>query len=176
MKRPVVILFMMAAFSLLLAACISQPAVQVPVTPVQQPGPAVLEPAFDVTPTPTPLVPPPTSDQTQNSRPVQEKKAPDSMEPAAGICAEPREEVVTITAGMDNPPMPRCTQILAWQSLKFENATGQEVSFTLGVYDFNLEPGGEMLVDRPAGEYLQPGVHRLTLSAGYTSEIWLREP
>jgi hypothetical protein len=101
-------------------------------------------------------------------------RPPDSQTPAAGTCAEPTEAVVEVVINPD-VPSPRCTRVGRSQQLQVRNATDQEVMVALGNFSATLPPGGTAVSERPFGDYLEPGVHRMfaTLYNGSGPEIWL---
>jgi hypothetical protein len=154
-----IILFVIAVFLLssLLASCGSQ-----------------AEPAPAITPTFTPAVELPDSQSPPVTEPVAGKKKADSLQPAAGICAESAEDIVYLSAGHDNPPSPRCVALKDQQSISFINQTETDLRITFAGYDITLQPGNEILIDRPVGEYLEQGVHHISVVGAFLPEIWLK--
>jgi hypothetical protein len=116
--------------------------------------------------TPTPQ-PPPAA--TEKSLPL---ATPYAQEPAAGICASPAGEMVTVSIYPDIPD-PRCSQVRADQVLTVINQTQNTLEITLGRFTENLEPGAQISIDTPFGEYLAPGVHQLQVSPCCGAELWL---
>lgn len=101
-------------------------------------------------------------------------RPPDSHQPAAGICAEASQAAVEIVLNPD-VPAPRCAKVDPGQTLSVRNATDQEVHVTFAGRSATIAPGGTGGFDQPFGDYLQPGVHRVTASLYGSSgaEIWL---
>ncbi|HET8559476.1 MAG TPA: hypothetical protein VFL69_03065 [Marmoricola sp.] len=103
-----------------------------------------------------------------------------SKYPAAGVCGRAASSVVTIRIEPDTP-MPRCAQVRSDQMLRVVNRTGDygqrahqiRVSWLPGA-PVTLAPGESATFRRPLGDYLQPGVHGLRVTAAYGAEIWLR--
>ena len=97
----------------------------------------------------------------------------DSDTPAAGICAQTDEHVVTLEINPDMPS-PRCMQVTADQVLRLVNQTGIPLQLRLAWYEFSLEAGAALELNVPLGAYLAPGVHHLdTQGAGSAPEIWV---
>lgn len=75
------------------------------------------------------------------------------------------------------PPMrsPRCVRVTADQRLQIRNATDQPATVSLAHHSATIAPGETALFDQPFGDYLQPGVHRITMSTYGSSgaEVWL---
>jgi hypothetical protein len=90
-------------------------------------------------------------------------KPPDSQEPTAGACATASGPVAEVTLNVD-VPSPRCTNVRADQSLRVTNNTDQTVSVALADYSATLPPGASRGLGGAFGDYLQPGVHRITVS------------
>lgn len=72
-------------------------------------------------------------------------------------------------------PSPRCLRVWSDQTLQVINRTDETVEISLGVYSNRLQPGESVIIDRPLGDYLQPGVHRLLVSPYSGPEIWMVE-
>jgi len=101
---------------------------------------------------------------------------PDADLPAAGICAGTDTSVVEVVLNAD-VPSPRCTEVTADQRLVVRNATTDAVTVTLADFRVTVAPGESELLDRPFGDYLAPGVHRVSTGALYGGsgpEIWLK--
>ena len=96
--------------------------------------------------------------------------------PAAGICAEPSGDVVTIAVEPDTPS-PRCSRVTSSQRLRVVNQTSEEIDVQIADFKMRLGAGDEGSVDAPFGSYLAPGVHLMNISslAGGGAEIWLGE-
>lgn len=95
--------------------------------------------------------------------------------PAAGICMEsPGESVVSVEIFPDMPS-PRCLKVSAEQKLMVINRTGIALQVSLGAVESSLTPGGDGMLDRTFGEYLEPGVHVLLADPYFGPEIWLVE-
>jgi hypothetical protein len=107
----------------------------------------------------------------------------DSDSPVAGVCGSNPGPEVLIEVNPD-VPMPRCTTIGPDQRLRVRNSSnrysqsGRPVIVWFAGYPARTIPvGGETLFDRPAGQYLAPGVHDLRLSlypGSGGAEIWLQ--
>ena len=95
--------------------------------------------------------------------------------PAAGICAEPGGDVVTIAVEPD-VPSPRCTKVTGGQRLRVVNQTSEEIDVQIAGIKMRLGAGDEGSVDAPFGSYLAPGVHLMSISSlAGGAEIWLGE-
>jgi len=108
----------------------------------------------------------------------------DSRVPSAGVCARSVGSTVIIVINPDTSA-PRCTFVRPDQQLKIVNASdsfgqpGQPIAVTLpGGLQRRIRVGGSILIDRPFGAYLAPGVHRMRISLydGGGPELWLRAP
>jgi hypothetical protein len=122
----------------------------------------------DKSPTPTP-------NQERVTATIAGLKPADSDTPAAGICGEPKDEIVRIVLGSGPDGLPlagRCLIIHPDQRLKLANGTGSQLSLDFAQFHMDLSAGEEMLLDRPVGEYLALGVHFLPLGP----ELWVKEP
>jgi hypothetical protein len=106
----------------------------------------------------------------------------DSQTPAAGTCGMTTGPVATVELNPDVPG-PRCLIVRADQRLRVVNTTNRAGSpgevVTLRWPPFaerQLAIGASTTYDRPLGDYLAPGVHRLdsNLYAGSGPEIWLK--
>jgi hypothetical protein len=91
------------------------------------------------------------------------RASPEASQPAAGICASFKEEIirVAIRAWPDGVPEPRCIKVRTDQKLVIANGTGKPIEFRLGKFYALIEPGGSYAIDVPFGEYLAPGAHSL---------------
>lgn len=101
--------------------------------------------------------------------------APDGETPAAGTCGSFTGTIVEIVLHPD-VPSPRCIEVTAEQILQVTNAAGEEVTVTFGGSSVALADGDAYTFDQPFGDYLAPGVHRVSASIYGDSgaEIWLR--
>lgn len=97
---------------------------------------------------------------------------PYSQLPAVGICASFEGEMVTVTINADIPD-PRCAKVNAEQKLEVVNNTQNDLAVTLGSFTLDLVPGDRKSFDLPFGQFLQPGVHQLTVMPCCGAEIWL---
>lgn len=99
---------------------------------------------------------------------------PDGETPAAGTCSETGGATVEVVLAPD-VPWPRCARVTADQRLQVRNDTDETVTVSFASFGAELAPGAAQLFDRPFGEYLQPGVHRVDVSlyGGSGPEIWL---
>ena len=100
------------------------------------------------------------------------RATPAANEIAAGICAEPESEVVTVTIFPDIPD-PRCLKVKPEQKLRVINQTHATLDVALGEFKAEIEAGSEVFWDAPFGEYLEPGVHYLLVAPCCGPEIWL---
>ena len=118
---------------------------------------------------------PPEPQETTTTEPLTILAAPDSETPAAGTCATPTGAAVEIVIHPDIPA-PRCARVTADQHLQVRNASGQTVTVSFANFSAELAPGATQAHTRPFGEYLQPGVHRVSVSLYGDSgpEIWLQ--
>lgn len=114
----------------------------------------------------------------ESSRPPasQGLEAPDSLQPAAGVCPDLWPgSLATFQLNLDTPN-PRCGQVRASQQLRVVNATSTTVTMTLHGVVYLLKPGAEWTFAPTFGAIWQPGVHVLPTSAyggGGGPEIWL---
>jgi hypothetical protein len=101
-------------------------------------------------------------------------RPPDSESPAAGTCGELTGAVVEITINPDIPS-PRCVRVRPDQSLRVVNASGQTVEISFAGRSATLAGGASEAYPQPFGDYLAPGVHRVTASLYGESgaEVWL---
>jgi hypothetical protein len=140
---------------------------QVPISP---------PPSSHVPTTPATTTPAPTT-STRSLVPA------DSARPAAGACAGQPGAVVTIDANPD-VPTPRCVVVRPDQRVRIVNTSDLQgtVGRTITVHWANFAPrvlavGQATTFDRPAGDYLAVGVHRLRvppLYGGAGAEVWLK--
>jgi cytoskeletal protein RodZ len=120
----------------------------------------------------------PTTSATTVAPPAGSLEPPDADVPAAGVCARADTSVVVVEVVLDpDVPSPRCTEVTADQRLVVRNATTEAVTVTLADFRVTVAPGESELLDRPFGQYLAPGVHRVSTGALYGGsgpEIWLK--
>ncbi len=95
--------------------------------------------------------------------------------PAVGICAETPVDAVVSVELFPDIPSPRCLKVTAGQKLRVINATGAAVQLSLGRLEHTLQRDAEILLDKPFGDYLAPGVHILLAEPYSGPEIWLVE-
>jgi hypothetical protein len=100
--------------------------------------------------------------------------APGSDTPAAGTCGSAAGSVVEVVLNPDIPS-PRCMEVTADQRLQVRNASGETVSVTFAGFSVTLDDGETHLFNQAFGDYLAPGVHRVSASIYGDSgaEIWL---
>lgn len=101
-------------------------------------------------------------------------KPPDSDTPAAGVCGEAQGDPSTIILGLDVSGMPlagRCIIMNPAQRIKLINQSVNPIKMRLMAYPIALPAGGELLLDKPAGQYLALGVHSLPVGP----ELWVKE-
>ena len=149
---------------LLLAAC--QPG---PSTPME-----VGVEGSSTTPPITTAVPSPTTSPAKTTA-LQPQATPQSDSPAAGICDFYAGELVVFEIYPDIPS-PRCARATPKQHLKVINRTAQELRFSIGNYEYTLQPDQEQVIDAELREYLAPGVHQISTSAYLGEggpELWL---
>lgn len=104
----------------------------------------------------------------------------DSRYPTAGVCGRASPRVVTVLIEPDTPS-PRCVQVRPDQSLRVVNRTGDygqrahpiRVTWIPG-QPVALAPGRSHVFPGRFGDYLEPGVHDLRVTAAYSAEVWLR--
>ena len=101
-------------------------------------------------------------------------RPPDSETPAAGTCGSFSATVVEITINADIPS-PRCVQVRPDQSLRVANASGETVEVSFAGRSATLADGASQAYPQAFGDYLAPGVHRVTASlyGGSGAEVWL---
>ena len=100
---------------------------------------------------------------------------PYAQQPAAGICGEtPHAEIIEVQIWPD-VPSPRCMRMLPAQRLRVANRTQETITWQLGIYKGEIQPGGEEILPVPLGSFLAAGVHRLQTSPYSGPEIWVIE-
>jgi hypothetical protein len=97
-----------------------------------------------------------------------------SDSPAAGICAETDDPIVTVTIFPDIPD-PRCTIIRPEQRLRLINQRGETIEVSLAGLTATLEAGAEHVFEIPFGQLLAPGVHAFQVSPCCGAELWLQD-
>jgi len=98
---------------------------------------------------------------------------PVSDSPAAGICGEPLEGVVTVTIYHDIPD-PRCSIVQADQFLRVVNGRSETIQVSLAWLSASIEPGGEYVFELPFGDLFEKGVHVFTVLPCCGAELWYR--
>jgi hypothetical protein len=81
---------------------------------------------------------------------------------------------VTVTLNPDIPD-PRCTKVRPDQTLTVVNETTITLTISLGNFKSSLEPRDIYSILVPFGDYLEVGVHQLTVSPCCGAELWLGE-
>lgn len=122
----------------------------------------------------TPTAVPATSTPVTSSPSSSGLKPADSDMPASGICGEARGDPVSIVLGIGPDGLPlagRCVQITPAQRIKLINQSSSPFNILFGEYHIDLPVGGEMLLDKPAGQYVALGVHFLPMGP----ELWVKE-
>jgi hypothetical protein len=120
-----------------------------------------------------PLTPAMAQPSATIAQPAAALKPADSDTPAAGICADSQYDPVSIVLGSGPDGMPlggRCIVVNTTQRILLINQTGSQVSFQFAGLNIDLPAGGEMLLDKPAGNYLATGVHHLLMAP----EVWVK--
>ncbi|NOH02698.1 MAG: hypothetical protein HND47_12430 [Chloroflexi bacterium] len=100
-------------------------------------------------------------------------KPPDSDTPAAGICGDDQGDPVVITLGIAPDGLPkagRCIAVNPAQRIKFINQSDGPLNTAFAEFHVDLPVGGEMLLDKPVGDYLALGVHHLP----FGPELWVK--
>ena len=108
-------------------------------------------------------------------RPTHSLAAPDSTQPAAGICGDAEAgDVATFTLKIDTP-QPRCGKVRADQLLRVVNGTASPITVTFDGSNYQLAPSDSLTFTETFGSIWQPGVHDLytSLYGGGGPEIWL---
>ncbi len=144
---------------LLLAACSTT---QPPATATAAVTPTVMEQTTEEPSTPTVTA-------------TLEKRPADSDSPASGICLQGEGDVVDVLLGTGSDGLPltgRCIQITTDQRIKLVNQSGQDYTLSFGPFDKVIPSGDELLLDLPAGDYLESGVHLLPEGPS----IWVVQP
>jgi hypothetical protein len=159
MKRSWVFLLL---FLLLLSACAL----------ARDPGQAS-PPIAGAEPEATLTQPAPPTPTVTEANPGAGLKPADSDTPAAGICGKAQGEIMPIVlgAGPDGLPLAgRCIIFAAEQRIQLVNGADAALVLDFAGYHVDLPAGGELLLDRPVGEYLALGVHFLS----HGPEIWVK--
>lgn len=100
-------------------------------------------------------------------------KPSDAMTPASGVCPDAQGDPVNIVLGLDTSGLPlagRCVAVNPTQRIKLINQSVNPVKLRLMEYPIALPVGGEILLDKPAGQYLAIGVHFLDVGP----ELWVK--
>jgi hypothetical protein len=137
----------------------------------QTPMPPATSTPVDIGAVPTSI---PRATGPSQSLPSSGLKLPDSETPAAGICGEAQGDPVSIVLGIGPDGIPlagRCIKITLGQRIKLINQSNGPFNIKFAEYYINLPVGGEMLLDRPVGQYLALGVHFLSMGP----ELWVKE-
>lgn len=111
---------------------------------------------------------------SESSPTVLVKKQPDAEAPAAGSCAN-FYEVETVDIHIDaGIPSPRCAKIFVTQKLRILNDTNEKIEFSFAGFDVLLEPQARYVFEKPASDFLLPGVHVMKMDyyGGSGPEIW----
>jgi hypothetical protein len=104
-----------------------------------------------------------TTTATTSTTGAPEREAAGGPIPLVGTCDASTAAVVELVVNPD-VPSPRCVQVTAAQRLQVRNATDEQVTVSLAGLVATIEPGASHVFDRPVGEYLDPGVHQITVS------------
>lgn len=93
--------------------------------------------------------------------------------PAAGVCGDAQGDPVNIVLGIAADGLPkagRCIAIHPAQRIRLINRSDGLFDITFAGNHINLPVGGEILLDKPVGEYLALGVHHLPMAP----ELWVK--
>lgn len=93
--------------------------------------------------------------------------------PAAGVCGDAQGDPVNIVLGIGPDALPkagRCIVIDPAQRIRLINQSDGLFDITFAENHINLPVGGEILLDKPVGEYLALGVHHLPMAP----ELWVK--
>jgi len=147
---------------------LTQPMLSPPTsTPV--PGVATLAPGNDATPTSIPE-----DEILWQPLPSGGLKPADSDTPASDICNEGQGDPVSIVLGKDPSGLlwaGRCIKLNPAQRIKLINQSNGPFNIFFGEYHIDLPVGSDILLDKPAGQYLAFGVHFLPMGP----ELWVKE-
>ncbi len=100
-------------------------------------------------------------------------KPPDSEFPAAGICGDAQGDPVNIVLGVAADGLPkagRCIAINPTLRIKLINQSDGPLNTEFAEFNIDLSVGGEVLLDKPVGDYLALGVHHLP----FGPELWVK--
>jgi len=140
-----------------------------PLTSTTVPGAATLSPGNGATTTSIPRI-----GSSLQPLPSGKLKPAESDTPASGTCSEAQDDPVSIVLGMDPSGLPmagRCIKINPSQRIKLINQSNGPINMLFGEYHIDLPVGSEILLDKPAGQYLALGVHFLNLGP----ELWVKD-
>lgn len=98
---------------------------------------------------------------------------PISDSPAAGICSEPLDGIITVTIYHDIPD-PRCSVVQADQFLRVVNGRSETIEVSLSWLSASIGPGEEYVFELPFGDLLEKGVHVFTVLPCCGAELWYR--
>lgn len=93
--------------------------------------------------------------------------------PAAGVCGDAQGDPVNIVLGITPDGLPkagRCIAINPAQRIRLINQSDGLFDIIFAENQISLPVGGEVLLDKPVGEYLALGVHHLPMAP----ELWVK--
>jgi hypothetical protein len=100
--------------------------------------------------------------------------------PAAGVCPEGDEPVMTVDLHIDTPE-PRCVVLHSSQRLRLVNLTGvgpggkaTAVRVDFAGFTAKLAPGQAAIFDAPAGSYLAAGTHGMEVKGAPGPQVWVK--
>ena len=118
-------------------------------------------------------LPMPTAQEVVDTDVPPYRATPVAQSPASGICGTAPGDVVTFTIRPDVPD-PRCAAALSGQTLRVVNGREEVIQVRIGLFEAQVEPGGEAVFDTPLGDYLLPGVHVVGISPCCSPELILK--
>lgn len=95
--------------------------------------------------------------------------------PAAGVCLG-RPEDIEIVAMVLRPdvPQPRCLEVHGSQRLRIVNERAGAVQLVFAAFELDIPAGQGRLLELPFEEYLEPGIHVVTVDGAPFGEVWLK--
>lgn len=94
--------------------------------------------------------------------------------PAAGVCGGGSDLLIIILGYQEGDMFPlagRCIAVDPSQRIKLINQSKGPIAIKMAEYDFTMPVGGEILLDKPVGQYLALGVHYLPVGPA----LWVKE-
>lgn len=108
-------------------------------------------------------------------------KPKEADRPAAGVC-DKQNPIVVVLIIREDVPMPRCAKVRPDQKIRVVNGTEEKMRIgfkdvsplVLAPRTIELTPQAGYTFRIPVNQYLEPGIHHLSVSSRLSSpEIWV---